>query len=324
MSSVIDKRSEILFIYEVKDANPNGDPLEDNAPRTDPETGVATVTDVRVKRWIRDYWKNNLGKEIWIDVQEHEDGSLFQGFERFQDLMKKNGRKVDDLKAKNDLIDFALETWIDVRAFGCVMPTGIKYNKNKATADKAGKGYTVQRTGAVQLGGFSRSFHRVEPQFIQGTAAFPSKAGTMQRSFREDYILPYALIGTYGVINDISAQETGFTDDDRNLLFKGLWDGLNDLVTRSKIGHHPLLMVEVRYTDSTRIGDLTDYVKMVKNDPKMEDVKIRGLKDFTLDITDLAKRLDEIKDSVEMVRVKVDPRLRFIGEVKELPKPIKF
>ena len=64
--STVTNRSEILFIYHVKDANPNGDPLDENKPRTDPDTGVATVTDVRIKRTIRDYWHQNLGEEILV------------------------------------------------------------------------------------------------------------------------------------------------------------------------------------------------------------------------------------------------------------------
>ena len=55
MSEVVKNRQEILFLYEARDCNPNGDPLDENRPRTDPETGVATVTDVRIKRTVRDY-----------------------------------------------------------------------------------------------------------------------------------------------------------------------------------------------------------------------------------------------------------------------------
>ncbi len=310
MSKVIDKRSEILFIYEVKDANPNGDPLEDNAPRTDPETGVATVTDVRVKRWIRDYWNKREGKPIWVDKQVQENGNVLEGYQRFQLMMKQKNRSKDELLVTSNLSKFVTESWIDVRTFGCIIPTGLSEKENKK---KKSEGRTINLTGPVQFGGFSRSLHKVETKFIQGTAAFATE-DKKQSSFREDYILPYALIGTYGVINDISARETGFSDDDRELLFKGLWDGLNDLVTRSKIGHHPLLMIEIRYKDSTRVGDLTDFVKLVKNDPNMEDVKLRGLKDFKLDITPLSDRLKEIEGSIDMIRIKVDPRLRLEGK----------
>jgi CRISPR-associated protein Csh2 len=64
MNKVVDNRSEILFLYDVTDANPNGDPMDENRPRIDEETGVNIVTDVRLKRTIRDYLRDYRGKHI--------------------------------------------------------------------------------------------------------------------------------------------------------------------------------------------------------------------------------------------------------------------
>ena len=100
---MLNERSEILFVYQVKDANPNGDPLEDNKPRTDPETGVATVTDVRIKRWIRDYWRDRLNKPIWIIEDWKEDGTLKEAFERLDELMKKESITADELHKLADM-----------------------------------------------------------------------------------------------------------------------------------------------------------------------------------------------------------------------------
>ena len=83
----IQNRYEILFLYECKDCNPNGDPLDENRPGTDPETGVATVTDVRIKRTIRDYLlarepdveeRVNNGMEIFIRDTDKSDGYICQ------------------------------------------------------------------------------------------------------------------------------------------------------------------------------------------------------------------------------------------------------
>ena len=87
--SALTQRSEILFVYEVVDANPNGDPLEENKPRTDPDTGVATVTDVRIKRTIRDYWSERLGLEILIKDTFDAEGFLRDGKGRSDDFLKK-------------------------------------------------------------------------------------------------------------------------------------------------------------------------------------------------------------------------------------------
>jgi len=66
MSETVEDRSELLFIYDLRDGNPNGDPLDENKPRIDEETGVNIVTDVRLKRTIRDYLHDFKGKEIFV------------------------------------------------------------------------------------------------------------------------------------------------------------------------------------------------------------------------------------------------------------------
>ena len=66
MSNIVDKRSEIVFLYDIRDGNPNGDPMDENKPRIDEETGINIVTDVRLKRTIRDFLFESRGKEILI------------------------------------------------------------------------------------------------------------------------------------------------------------------------------------------------------------------------------------------------------------------
>ncbi len=301
MSDTIKNRSEILFIYQVKDANPNGDPLENNMPRTDPETGVATVTDVRVKRWIRDYWKARKGLHLWIDEDPKEDGTLQEGFNRFEDLMKamgKDPKKVADYLP--EATDIVKKHWIDVRVFGSVMPTSGKQDKTP----------TITLTGPVQFSGFNRSFHKVFPMVIQGTAAFASKAGSYQRSFREDHILPYACIGVYGVMNEIAARTTGMTEEDRELVLEGLWHGLMDLVSRSKFGHKPLMLIHITYRDGYRIGDLTELVDFRTD---LDHEKLRGMSDFTLGLDKLGQAIEQAGDRVIKVEYKYDRGLKFHG-----------
>ncbi len=81
----IQNREELLFLYEIKDCNPNGDPLDENKPRLDPETGVATVTDVRIKRTIRDYLYNVKKLEILVRDTFDEGGYLKDGKGRCKD-----------------------------------------------------------------------------------------------------------------------------------------------------------------------------------------------------------------------------------------------
>jgi len=313
----ISERSEILFIYHVKDANPNGDPLANNAPRTDPETGVATVTDVRIKRWIRDYWHERKKLPIWIIEDVKENNTLKEAFERFQELMKKAGRepkKISERKSEFDkAVEYAKREWIDLRVFGCVMPTG----------GDEGKSPTITLTGPVQFSGFNRSYHKVEPMVIQGTGAFAGGQNKFQRTFREDHILPYACIGVYGIINEIAAKETGMSLEDRELLLEGLWKGCLDLISRSKFGHQPLMLIHLIYKHGYRIGDLTQRIEFIKNDKIGDnDEKIRNVTDFQLNLTPLKNEIENSKDKIAAIEYLYDDRLSFKNKTspKDFPK----
>jgi len=88
MSETIKNRSEILFIYDIRDGNPNGDPMDENKPRIDEETGVNLVTDVRLKRTIRDYPHNFKGQEILVReiIYDAKNGFIQDGKKRAKDF----------------------------------------------------------------------------------------------------------------------------------------------------------------------------------------------------------------------------------------------
>ena len=86
MSELVKNRSEIVFLYDIKDANPNGDPLDENKPRIDEETGINIVTDVRLKRTIRDYLMNFKNEEIFIREIRNNKGKLKTKEDRLTDL----------------------------------------------------------------------------------------------------------------------------------------------------------------------------------------------------------------------------------------------
>lgn len=314
---VVKESSEILFLYETKDCNPNGDPLDENKPRMDPETGVATVTDVRIKRWVRDYWHERLGKPLWVIEERKEDATLQEAFERARKLMEKAQTKPEELQKSREALekftDFVLESWIDTRVFGCTMPT--------AKRGVEGRSPTVTLTGPVQLSGFNRSLHRVSPQLIQGTAAFATE-GSYQRSFREDHILPYACISAYGVVNEVAAKTTKMTEEDRNILLEGLWLGCKDLISRSKMGHQPLLLFHIVYKDGYRIGDLAGREKIElipeeRDGRKVEGTALRSTTDFKVNIGGLRNVLKDSKDKINHVEIKHDTRLKLCEPSKD-------
>jgi len=306
MSKTIEDRSEILFLYEVRDANPNGDPLDENKPRIDRDTGVVTVTDVRIKRTIRDYWMNRKGFDILIKEVTKSDGSLQQGFERAYDVAREGSLDPKKIGAEQFEVykRLVLQKFIDARVFGCTLPT--KGEKEKSR--------TLALTGPTQFSGFNRSLHPVDVVYVQGTAAFAGGKGAYQRSFRDDYIVPYALIGVYGVVNEIAAKTTNMTEEDRSLLLEGLWWGTHDLISRSKMGHRPLLLIHIRYRNGFRLGDLPSRISLRKEPHIQEDKAIRSVKDYRLDVKGLFGDLSAVREKISDVEFLADKEIRFVED----------
>ena len=318
MSPLVENRSEVLFLYDVTYANPNGDPMEENKPRIDEETGINIVTDVRLKRTIRDYFLDLIesddgrlkGQDVFIKEVRDEEGYLYDAKTRAKDFLKKTGTFSEMKKAIQEEV---CAKCIDVRLFGCVMPLE--------------KG-SITLTGPVQFR-FGRSLHRVDMKHIQGTGAFASgyeekKEKSMQFTFREEYVLPYSLIAFYGVVNENSAARTGLTIEDVNLLLEGMWNGTKNLITRSKFGQMPRLLMRIAYRGSNfYIGDLDRMVKRTAIDG-LEDEKIRGISELGLDATMLKQVLEKYKEKIERIDLKVDDELKFVlGEEESRGSELK-
>lgn len=301
--SPIENRYEILFLYEAKDCNPNGDPLDENRPRTDPETGEATVTDVRIKRTVRDFFlacepdvekRLGNGTEILIRDTFKPDGFLSQGRDRAENFIDEAIKGKKGLEKLHTLQNTIMEKCIDARLFGCALPMG----KNEPS---------LKVTGPVQFMPFNRSLHRVAPQMVQQTAAFAGSATASQKSFAERWLLPYALIAAYGVVNENAARTTGMSLEDLDRLLDALWRGTAELNTHSKMGHDPMLLLLVESQAGHKVGALQRRIKMT-NHPE-EETAIRDAGQFCIDITAL---LDALKQSVKIVSTRIcqNARLR--------------
>lgn len=307
---IIKNRSEIVFLYDIKDANPNGDPMDENKPRIDEETGTNIVTDVRLKRTIRDHLYKFLNKEILVREIEYEPGKIQDAKLRAEDFLREKDKKLDKSKLKLDRIvgiitKNVLESCIDVRLFGATMP--IEKSEKEKTA--------VTMTGPVQFR-MGRSLHRVEIVHIKGTGAFASEPGKEQKTFRDEYILPYSLICFYGIVNENAAQTTGLTDDDVKLLLDGMWNGTKNLISRSKVGQVPRLLMRVVYKEQNfHIGDLDKRITLVT---EKSDEQIRDVSDFKLDVTKLLKTISENRDKIEKIEFEVNPDLQLIKDKEEM------
>jgi CRISPR-associated protein Csh2 len=304
----ITTRTEILFMYDVADANPNGDPNDENRPRMDLEVGRAKVSDVRLKRTIRDYLRDYCGEEIFCRRIEKEDGTIQDGKDRADDFFETRAANV--LK-KRELIEKAvIDQCVDVRLFGATIPVSATKKNEKASS--------VTLTGAAQFA-MGTTLHRVEPRFIKGTGAFASGQGAQQKTFREEYVLPYGLIAIYGIVNQKAAETTKLTNEDAEKLYEAIWYGTKSLITRSKIGQRPLLLLLVEYSDAHSkhyIGRLDRFldVKRGKNggvgigksstsgDGEIRDEELRDVTQLTLDLTKLNNVLSARSGKIARIR----------------------
>ncbi|MEM2142991.1 MAG: type I-B CRISPR-associated protein Cas7/Csh2 [Candidatus Thorarchaeota archaeon] len=294
---ILKHRHELLFLYDAKFVNPNGDPADENRPRIDEDTERNIVTDVRLKRTIRDYLHDFRGKEIFIREISMQDGSGIQDAKtRFNDFAKPfKDSKLSTLieKGRNKILDEC----IDIRLFGAVIPVE-KSEKEKGAVVLVGP--TQFRMG--------QSLHKVDVKFIQGTGAFASEAGKGQKTFREEYVLPYSLIAFYGLVNENAAKQTLMTENDMDLLLEGMWSGTKNLISRSKVGQTPHLLLDVIYRENHyHHGDL-DRLISLKSD--LPDQEIRDPRDYHLEIGPLVDCLSRIKDKILKVRIAVSDALR--------------
>ena len=301
MSDIISKRSELLFLYDVKDINPNGDPLDENKPRIDEETMENLVSDVRLKRTVRDYLYDCKGMEIFIRGRRDDDGHL-KGKKTILD--ENNISNADDL----------IKKYIDMRLFGATAAISKKGKKvsKKPEQDDADAGKNEKNiilTGPVQFR-IGRSLHRVKLSFIKGTTVMPSQeTGKAQGTFTEQYVLPYSLIGFYGIVNENAAKTTKLTDDDVNSLMDGLWNGTKNLISRSKVGQMPRFLLRIIYKEKNyHIGDLNALIVKEKSD--ILDEEIRNITQIPLDITLLVNALIKNASKIDSIEYCADPQMR--------------
>jgi CRISPR-associated protein Csd2 len=219
MSEAIKNRYEFVIIFDVENGNPNGDPDAGNMPRVDPETGLGLVTDVCLKRKIRNYVETAKedapGYKIYIKDGVPLNRSDNEAFK----ALGINAAALDEAKKKDPDIDLKIRDWMcanfyDIRAFGAVMTTFVKGRLNCG-----------QVRGPVQLG-FARSVEPVIPQEVTITrVAITTEEDAVKKGTEmgRKYIIPYGLYKCEGYVSaNLARKTTGFSDED----LKVLWDAI--------------------------------------------------------------------------------------------------
>ena len=287
MSEPIKNRYEFVVLFDVEYGIPYGDPDAGNMPRIDPETGLGIVTDVCLKRKIRNYVEtvkeDATGYRIYIKdgvPLNRSDGEAYAKLEITEKTVKE--KKKEDPELDRKIRDWMCANFYDIRTFGAVMTTFVKAALNCG-----------QVRGPVQLG-FARSVEPVVPQEVTitrvaiTTEADAEKKGT---EMGRKYIIPYGLYRCEGYISaNLARKVTGFSEDDLSLLWKALLNMFeNDhSAARGKMAVRELIV----FKHDSELGcapawKLFDTVTITRKNPD-DAAPTRSYQDYTVYVDEAA------------------------------------
>ena len=262
-------RIDFVYIFDVQDGNPNGDPDAGNLPRVDAETGMGLVTDVCIKRKVRNYVQVAKGLANGYDIFVKEKAVLNNEIDKAHDDAKVKAAQNKIAAARQ----YMCEHYYDIRTFGAVMSTG----KNAG-----------QVRGPIQLT-FARSVNPVatsEHSITRIAVATPKEAESQNgenHTMGRKATIPYGLYVCHGFISANLAQQTGFTEDDLDLFF----DALKNMFDLDRSAARGLMSAQklIVFRHASELGNapankLFDLVKVEKT---TNDVP-RSFKDYAVSI----------------------------------------
>ena len=282
MLEPIKNRYDFVILFDVENGNPNGDPDAGNMPRVDPETGFGLVTDVCLKRKIRNYVEtlkeDAEGYRIYIKdgvPLNRSDSEAIMALGIDEDLKK---AKKSDPGIDAKLRDWMCAHFYDIRTFGAVMTTFVKGALNCG-----------QVRGPVQLG-FARSIDPVVPQEVTITRVAITKEDDAEKKGTEmgrKFIVPYALFRAEGFVSaNLARKTTGFSEDDLELLWQAIINMFeNDhSAARGKMAVRELMI----FRHDTELGNAPSYQLFdAVHVQKKEGVLVpRSYSDYTVSVSD--------------------------------------
>lgn len=294
MSEAIKNRYEFVVLFDVENGNPNGDPDAGNMPRIDPESGYGLVTDVCLKRKIRNYVElvkeEEEGYQIYIKENVPLNRSDNKAFEYLHiDETKTKDLKKNDLEADRKIRDFMCKNFFDIRTFGAVMTTFVKASLNCG-----------QVRGPVQLG-FARSIDPIVSQEVTITRVAittEKDAGNKSTEMGRKNIVPYGLYRVEGYISaNLARKVTGFSEEDLELLWEAIINMFehDHSAARGKMAVRELIV----FKHSKELGDCPAYklfeaVEVTRKDGILYP---RKYQDYEVTVHE-----DQIPETVEVIR----------------------
>ncbi len=211
-------RYDFVLLFDVKDGNPNGDPDAGNLPRLDAETGHGLVTDVSLKRKVRNFVGLVKGEQPPYEIYVKEKAILNKTHERaYEGIGKADLLKGDDKKRKGgdavgEARDWMCKNFFDVRTFGAVMSTGVNCGQVRGP---------VQLTFARSVDPIIAQEHSITRMAV-ATEAEAEKQDGDNRTMGRKHTIPYGLYVAHGFVSSFLAKQTGFSEDDLELLWQAL------------------------------------------------------------------------------------------------------
>ncbi len=286
MAEAIKNRYDFVILFDVENGNPNGDPDAGNLPRTDPETGLGLVTDVCLKRKIRNYVEavkeDAEGFRIYIKdgVPLNRSDREALRYLQIDDEKALKAAKKENPELDRLVLQFMCKNFFDIRTFGAVMTTFVKGNLNCG-----------QVRGPVQLS-FARSVDPVVPQEVTITRVAITTESDAERKGTEmgrKYIVPYGLYRCEGYVSANLAQKTtGFSEEDLELLWEAILNMFEDdhSAARGKMAVRELII----FRHDSAVGcapahKLFDLVTVERRDPSAAP---RRYQDYTVAVDEAA------------------------------------
>lgn len=294
MSEVIKNRYEFVVLFDVENGNPNGDPDAGNLPRIDPESGYGLVTDVCLKRKIRNYVEtvkeDAEGYKIYIKENvplNSSDKLAYRHIGVEEDKVK--DLKKNDPEADKKIRDFMCSNFFDIRTFGAVMTTFVKASLNCG-----------QVRGPVQLG-FARSIDPIFSQEVTITRVAittEEDANKKNTEMGRKSIVPYGLYRAEGYISaNLARKVTGFTEEDLELLWEAIINMFehDHSAARGKMAVRELIV----FKHSSELGSCPAYklFEAVEVKHKEDVLYPRKYQDYVVEI-----HKEQIPDTVEVIR----------------------
>lgn len=291
----IKNRYDFVILFDVENGNPNGDPDSGNMPRIDPETGYGLVTDVCLKRKIRNYVETIKEGESGYRIYIKDNVPLNRSDREAYDYLGIEPAKVADAKKKKEnfdieIRDFMCKNFYDIRTFGAVMTTFVK--------DKLNCG---QVRGPVQLS-FAKSVDPIMPQEVTitrvaiTTEADAEKKGT---EMGRKYIVPYALYRAEGYVSaNLARKTTGFSEEDLELLWQAIMNmfEVDHAAARGKMATRELIV----FKHDSELGNAPAYklFDLVKAERREGADTPRAYSDYNVSVDEAA-----LPSGVECIRI---------------------